>query len=90
MKDNCKINQINFLVPNITFPKKITAQIRYNSQASNAILSNENSVYKLNFETPQLAITPGQSAVFYKGERCLGGAIIDSTNRQNNNISDVA
>ena len=79
MKDNCKINQINFLVPNITFPKKITAQIRYNSQASNAILSNENSVYKLNFETPQLAITPGQSAVFYDNDTLLGGGIIELT-----------
>jgi tRNA-specific 2-thiouridylase len=31
------------------------------------------------FAEPQWAVTPGQSAVLYDGERCLGGAIIDAS-----------
>ncbi len=32
--------------------------------------------FGLSFETPQWAVTPGQSAVLYDGEVCLGGGVI--------------
>ncbi|MBI4057038.1 MAG: tRNA 2-thiouridine(34) synthase MnmA, partial [Elusimicrobia bacterium] len=33
---------------------------------------------EVNLEVPQQAVTPGQSAVFYRGEEVLGGGIIDN------------
>jgi len=33
--------------------------------------------FTLRFASPQWAATPGQSAVLYDGERCLGGGVID-------------
>ncbi len=34
--------------------------------------------FELQFDTPQWAVTPGQSAVLYDGEICLGGGIIEA------------
>ena len=34
--------------------------------------------FALDFDRPQWAVTPGQSAVLYDGEVCLGGGVIDS------------
>ena len=36
------------------------------------------SAFVLQFDAPQWAVTPGQSAVLYDGEVCLGGGVIDT------------
>ena len=36
----------------------------------------EGATFALDFAEPQWAVTPGQSAVLYDGEVCLGGGII--------------
>ncbi|PJA02146.1 tRNA 2-thiouridine(34) synthase MnmA, partial [bacterium (Candidatus Gribaldobacteria) CG_4_10_14_0_2_um_filter_36_18] len=58
-------------------PLKVKAKIRYRHQlASATIYKLSTTCYKLTFDRPQRAITPGQSAVFYRGEELLGGGII--------------
>lgn len=55
-----------------------TVKTRYRQTDVNCSIEqiDENN-YKVMFDNPVAAVTPGQSAVFYLGEVCLGGAIID-------------
>src|SRR3990167_9061693 len=59
-------------------PEKISTRIRYRQtlQAC-SILKIENSKLKIVFDSSQRAVAPGQSVVFYSGERLLGGGIIE-------------
>jgi len=40
-------------------------------------LKNTITTFKLIFEESQSSVTPGQAAVFYKGEILLGGGLIN-------------
>lgn len=55
-----------------------TAKFRYR-QADQEVTVHvlENQQVRVDFKSPQRAITPGQSVVFYDGEECLGGGTID-------------
>ena len=76
-KKECYVDQLNLLVNDLQLPIKINAKIRYNTFGGIATLSREKDKYKLSFDEPQLAITPGQSAVFYDNDTVLGGGIIE-------------
>ncbi len=55
-----------------------TAKFRYRQQDQQVhVTILEHGHCRINFANPQRAITPGQSAVLYDGEKCLGGAVID-------------
>lgn len=71
------VNWISGKVPEL--PIKVKIKIRYRHKAANATISKiKNKKYKLQFKTAQKAVTPGQSAVFYKKNQILGGGIISS------------
>ena len=56
-----------------------SAKTRYRQTDAPCQLIEANSEgFSLLFEESQWAVTPGQSAVLYDGERCLGGGIITS------------
>ena len=56
---------------------RVTAKIRYNGRPASAVLHHHDDGAVLWFDEPQRAITPGQAAVFYDGDRVLGGGYID-------------
>ncbi len=48
------------------------------ADAACALADSSNGAFHLDFSQPQWAVTPGQSAVLYDGEVCLGGGVISS------------
>lgn len=81
LKKTLTAQQINWIAgtaPDQAF--KCMAKTRYR-QADQAcwvtLNASTDTEVKVEFETQQRAITPGQSVVFYEGEICLGGGVIN-------------
>jgi len=70
------INWISF--PHLHSPMEAEVKIRYNAAPVKGIIKPENSGVRVEFEEPVAAVTPGQSAVFYRGCEVLGGGIIQT------------
>ncbi len=58
-------------------PLSCKAKIRYRQTEVDCVVYRDNGALKVKFFEPQRAITPRQSVVFYQGELCLGGAMIE-------------
>lgn len=69
-----KLSDLSWTDKKIKLPAKIDVKIRYRSKSEKATLLKGGI---LKFTKPVRAITPGQSAVFYKNEEMLGGGIIN-------------
>lgn len=69
------LNYIAF--DDLTAPLTAAVKIRYSAREAPALITPlAGGQVRIRFETPQRAITPGQSVVFYDGDIVLGGGII--------------
>jgi tRNA-specific 2-thiouridylase len=59
-------------------PGSYAAKTRYRQADAPCAFSGAGGGFRLSFEEAQWAVTPGQSAVLYDGEVCLGGGVIAS------------
>lgn len=58
-------------------PGRYGAKTRYRQADADCTLpAGDATRFELRFDVPQWAVTPGQSAVLYDGEVCLGGGVI--------------
>ncbi|MBK6766842.1 MAG: tRNA 2-thiouridine(34) synthase MnmA [bacterium] len=72
------VNWVSIVPPDA--PIQCDVKIRYRSEAMRAnVTSLDERRVKIEFLEPVRAITPGQSAVFYRDDYVLGGAILSGT-----------
>ena len=57
-------------------PTPLAAKSRYRQADAACTAAPTGDGFRLDFASPQWAVTPGQSAVLYAGDVCLGGGVI--------------
>ncbi|WP_414574838.1 tRNA 2-thiouridine(34) synthase MnmA [Anabaena sp. CCY 9402-a] len=78
-QSECTVSRVNWVsIAEPTSPIRAEVQIRYRSSPEAVtVIPLENSRVRLVFDEPQFSMTPGQAAVWYDGEKVLGGGIIE-------------
>lgn len=79
LKSTLKAGQLHWIsVIRPQIPFRCAAKIRYRQTEQACIIETMDNLYcTVKFDTPQRAITTGQSIVFYRDEMCVGGGIIE-------------
>lgn len=76
---DCTVSNVNWILPMPSRAVKARVKIRHQHKGAAAVIKPlSDSTANIAFDQPQRAVTPGQSAVFYKGELVLGGGIIEA------------
>ncbi|WP_319823065.1 tRNA 2-thiouridine(34) synthase MnmA [Mangrovitalea sediminis] len=62
-------------------PLRCKAKTRYRQPDQDCVVEKVDGGFHVVFDQPQRAVTPGQSVVFYRGDICLGGGVIEQSFR---------
>ncbi|ARV58515.1 tRNA 2-thiouridine(34) synthase MnmA [Nostocales cyanobacterium HT-58-2] len=75
----CTVERVNWVsIAEPSTPIRAQVQVRYRSSPVPVmVIPLENSRVRIVFDEPQFSITPGQAAVWYDGDKVLGGGIIE-------------
>ena len=76
---NLIAREISWINESPTLPYRCHAKTRYRQSDQPCTIQAIPEGFQVQFDTPQRSVTPGQSVVFYDGNLCLGGGIIEAT-----------
>ena len=78
--DRCTVKELNFISYKPKEGAHINAKFRYRQEDKPVTIHfvNDDEI-ELIYDEPYKSVTPGQAAVLYDGDICLGGGLIDAT-----------
>ena len=88
---NCLVGRVNWMIEAPRQPLDAACRIRYrHHEVPSTMTIQEDGSVQVDFEEPQSGVTPGQAAVFYDGDRVLGGGWILEANGASCEVRNAA
>ena len=80
LSDRCTVDNLNWISGEPKEGQHLNAKFRYRQEDKGVTIHFvDKDKIELIYDEPYKAVTPGQAAVLYDGENCLGGGLIDKT-----------
>ena len=87
--DSCIVKGINWILPDLSeIPSKCTCKFRYRQKDQDIeieVLDDTSVLVK--YPQTIASVTEGQEAVFYDGEKCIGGGVIEEVFKNGKNLN---
>ena len=80
LSNECRVTHINWICDAPVEPTQLHTRVRYrSSEVASTVIPLDARSAMVRFEEPQSAVTPGQGAVFYRGDEVVGGGWIEDS-----------
>ena len=77
LRSSCRVEDVRYVAGSVpSAPFKASVKIRSHAPEAAALITPLGEQARIEFDAPQRALAPGQAAVFYDGDRVIGGGPI--------------
>lgn len=89
--DSCIVKGINWILPSLEeIPKKCTCKFRYRQKDQNIEIERlDDTSVLVKYPQTIASVTEGQEAVFYDGDKCIGGGVIEEVFKDGKNLNQL-
>lgn len=89
--DSCIVKGINWILPSFEeIPTKCTCKFRYRQKDQNIEIERlDDTSVLVKYPQTIASVTEGQEAVFYDGDKCIGGGVIEEVFKDGKNLNQL-
>ena len=89
--DSCVVKGINWILPSLgEIPAKCTCKFRYRQKDQDIEIERlDDTSVLVKYPQTIASVTEGQEAVFYDGDKCIGGGVIEEVFKDGKNLNQL-